>query len=177
MDLPSMREWVTALHGMLFTAVLFVAFPAAFIELVNAGQAASGERAQKHLRRVRALTRALADVAWLAVITGTLVVYPWYRAVPPEGVADLAPYPRSLLTSTPGLEWWHVYGMEWKEHVAWLVPILLAAAAHLSKRHGELLFADDTIRRAVMALLALAFAVTALSGLLGAFVSRAAPVL
>jgi hypothetical protein len=177
MDLPSMRELATAFHGMLFTALLFVAFPAAFVELINAGGAPDARSEAKHLRRVRYLTRALADMSWLAVLTGTFLVYPWYRSIPPEGVIDLVQYPRALLKSMPGLVWWHAFGMEWKEHVAWLVPIVLTTVAHLSKHHGALVATNAEVRRTIIGLLALAFVIVVVAGLLGAFISKAAPVL
>ena len=43
----------------------------------------------------------MAVLAWLTVLTGTYIIYPWYRAVPPPGTADLAAYPQRLLMSSP----------------------------------------------------------------------------
>ena len=36
------------------------------------------------------LSGVMAVLAWLAVLTGAYIIYPWYRAVPPAGTADLA---------------------------------------------------------------------------------------
>ena len=61
------------------------------------------------------------------------MVYPTYRAPPPEGTSDLTDYPRSFLLSDTTLEVWHEFGMEWKEHVAWLAAILATVAAFMRK--------------------------------------------
>jgi hypothetical protein len=53
--------------------------------------------------------------AWLAALTGTYLVYPWYRATPPPGTTDLTGYPQSLLMSQAVTIGWHSMGMEWKE--------------------------------------------------------------
>ena len=71
----------------------------------------------------------MAVLAWLTVLTGAYIIYPWYRAVPPPGTANLAAFPQRLLLSSPATIGWHSIGMEWKEHVAWLVPISITMAA------------------------------------------------
>jgi hypothetical protein len=70
----------------------------------------------------------MAALAWLAVLTGAYIIYPWYRAVPPPGTANLARFPQRLLMSSPTTSAWHSIGMEWKEHVAWLAPISITMA-------------------------------------------------
>ncbi len=75
----------------------------------------------------------MAIVAWLAVVTGTFIADPWYRATPPAGVdvndrAVLGDYPRYLLLAQDKSAGWHNFGMEWKEHVAWLAPFLATAS-------------------------------------------------
>ena len=45
-------------------------------------------------------------VSWLTVLSGTWMVYPGYRDVPPEGAA-LADYPKSWLTANGDLGLWH----------------------------------------------------------------------
>ncbi len=70
----------------------------------------------------------MAIVAWATVVSGTFIVYPWYRAAPPQG-ADLTAFPRSLLPSKPTTAQWHNLGMESKEHVGWLAPIAATAEA------------------------------------------------
>ena len=79
-------------------------------------------------------SRAYAIVAWATVLTGTFIAYPWYRATPPAGTdlkdpAALVDYPRSLLLAQEKTAGWHNFGMEWKEHVAWIAPFLAAPEA------------------------------------------------
>jgi hypothetical protein len=117
----------------------------------------------------------MAVVAWLTVIIGTWIVYPWYRAKPLAG-ADLAMFPRSFLLSKPTTAEWHKFGMEWKEHVAWLAPILATAVAYMVTRYGNKLAKDDQVRRAVIVLFSVAFFAAAVAGLFGALINKAAPV-
>ena len=84
-------------------------------------------------------------------------------------------FPRSFLLSKPGTAEWHKFGMEWKEHVAWLAPILATAVAYMVTRYGARLAKDDQVRRAVIVLFSLAFFCAAAAGLL-ASISKAAPI-
>jgi hypothetical protein len=111
------------------------------------------------------------------VITGTWIVYPWYRAKPPEGTEDLTDYPRSFLLSDPDTDQWHKFGMEWKEHVAWVSPILATAVAFIVLYYGKQLIVDKNLRYASIVLWMLAFAAAAVAGLLGAFITKSAPIL
>src|SRR5208282_5713553 len=86
----------------------------------------------------------------LVELTGAYVIYPWYRAVPPPGTANLASFPQRLLMSSPSTSAWHSIGMEWKEHVAWLVPISITMAAAVFKRHGRNLKVQPELRMAVL---------------------------
>ena len=103
-------------------------------------------------------------------------MYPWYRAKAPAG-ADLAFFPRSFLKADPSLAAWHVFGMEWKEHIAWFPPILATVVAYLAWRYGPSLAEDDQLRRMMIVILVLAFAAAGIAGLLGALITKAAPVL
>ena len=76
-----------------------------------------------------------AGTAWLTVITGTWIVYPWYRGKPPEGETDLGAFPKAYLLADPDLAGWHTFAMEWKEHVGWLSPILATAVAYVVIRY------------------------------------------
>jgi len=44
---------------------------------------------------------------------------------------------------------WHDFGMEWKEHVGWLVPFLATAVAFIVLRHRRLLAEDQHLRTGV----------------------------
>ena len=120
--------------------------------------------------------QVMAAVAWLTVITGTYIVYPWYRAAPPEG-ANLLDYPRYFLLDNPNLAAWHTFGMEWKEHVAWFSPILATAVAFVVWRYGDKIAQNSKLRNALLILFVLAFAAAGIAGLFGAFITKAAPIL
>jgi len=114
-------------------------------------------------------------MAWLTVITGTYIVYPWYRAKPPTG-ADLKQFPRYYLLANPDLAEWHKFGMEWKEHVAWLSPILATAVAYVVIRYGSKLAHEEKIRQALIVLFLIAFLAAGVAGLFGAFINKVAPI-
>jgi hypothetical protein len=130
------------------------------------------------LRRLAAGTWIMAFLAWRTVIVGTWIVYPWYRAEPPVGEeVDLTHYPRSYLLENPDLAAWHNFGMEWKEHVAWMSPILATAVAYVVLRYGLRLSEAPEVRRAMIVLFTLAFIAAGVAGLFGAFITKAAPIL
>ncbi len=118
----------------------------------------------------------MALAAWLTVITGTYIVYPWYRAKPPAG-GDLSLYPRSFLKADPSLSAWNVFGMDWKEHIAWFAPILATVVAYVAWKYGSCLAENDRLRRMMIVIFVLAFAAAGIAGLLGALITKVAPVL
>jgi hypothetical protein len=118
----------------------------------------------------------MAITAWLTVITGTYIVYPWYRAKPIADV-NLSQFPRSLLLSDPNTSGWHTFGMEWKEHVCWLAPILATAVAYIVTIYGVKLAQEKKLRTALLILLTIAFITAGIAGLFGAFITKAAPIL
>jgi hypothetical protein len=115
-------------------------------------------------------------LAWLTVLTGAYWVYPWYRAVPPVGVTDLADYPRRLLLSNGKTSEWHNVGMEWKEHVAWLAPIAVTMVAYLIGKYGRSITRHPHMRTAVLGFTLAAFVATGIAGAFGAFLNKYAPV-
>ncbi len=118
----------------------------------------------------------MAASLWLTVIVGTYAVYPSYRAAPPEGVQDLSEYPRSFLLSEPGLAAWHTFGMEWKEHIGWIAPMLATAVAGIATAYRGQLAQEDALRRYLLVLTLLTFFAAGVAGLLGALINKAAPV-
>jgi hypothetical protein len=121
-------------------------------------------------------TTVMAIVAWLTVIVGTWIVYPWYRAAAPAGTTDLTKFPKALLVSSPDTAGWHNFGMEWKEHVAFLAPLLATAVAFATLYYGAQLVHRGEIRRAILVFFTLAFAAAGVAGLFGALITKAAPV-
>jgi hypothetical protein len=119
---------------------------------------------------------AMVVLAWASVISGTYMVYPWYRAVPPAGTTDLANYPKFLLISSPTTSKWHSLGMEWKEHVGWLAPIAVTMVAYVTAKYGRSLTRPRHLRTAVLGFTVAAFVATGVAAAFGAFLNKYAPV-
>ena len=119
---------------------------------------------------------AMVILAWLTVFSGAYIVYPWYRAVPPAGVTDLAEYPRRLLLSNNKTSEWHNVGMEWKEHIAWLVPISITMAAAVVIRYGRDLRNHPQLRAALLCFTLVSFLAAGIAGFFGAMLVKHAPV-
>jgi hypothetical protein len=121
------------------------------------------------------LVIAAAVLLWIAVLGGAYIVFPWYRATPPEGVASLAAYPRALLMSSPDTRWLHAFGMEIKEHMPWIAAMILTAAAFVARRHRATLLSDASLRRITGSLLVVALVLVSFVALMGVFVNKVAP--
>jgi hypothetical protein len=176
MELTARGVW-TLVHGMGFGALYLLACSGALVEVwrryapwagapVGAGDA----------KFLRVYLIAMAALAWLTVLTGTYVIYPWYRAAAPAGTTQLAGYPQRLLMSSPSTIAWHSMGMEWKEHVAWLVPICVTMAAAIAVRYGRELGNHPPLRRAVVCFLLGSFLAAGIAGFFGAMLNKNAPV-
>jgi hypothetical protein len=173
----SFRDLMTVLHGMGFGALFMLAFSGALAEFYR--MSAPGAAIQASAREQGLLKLYLASMvvlAWAAVISGSYMVYPWYRAVPPTGTTDLTDFPKFLLTSSPHTSAWHSLGMEWKEHVAWLAPIAMTMVAYVFVKYGPSIARHREIRKAVLAFAIVAFAATGVAGAFGAFLNKYAPV-
>ena len=164
------RETIAALHGMIFGALFLLAFAGGFAGLYSLKPALiTRQGLVERTRRLIAGTWAMALVAWLTVVTGTFIVYPWYRAKGPGSA-------KSILVANPLTADWHNFGMEWKEHVAWLAPILATMVAVVVAYYGPRLIKHQGLRRFLMGVFVLAFASAAVAGILGAFITKVAPV-
>lgn len=164
------REWWGLIHGMLLGALFLLGFAGGLAELHAlrpAVETPSGLR--RSARRLGLGVTSMAVAAWGTVITGTWVVYPWYREKIPSS-------PRSVLLGDPATEQWHTFAMEWKEHIAWLSPLLATAAAFLVLYYGVGLSRNNRLRRAAMGLFIVAFATAAVAGAFGALITKVAPV-
>jgi hypothetical protein len=175
MDITYREGW-TLVHGMVIGSAFLLAFAgglAGFYSLRPAWLTPVGLK--ERIIRLDIGTTVMAVAAWLTVITGTWVVYPWYRAKPPAG-ADLADYPRSFLLADASLKEWHHFGMEWKEHVAWIAPMLATVVAFGAIYYGRRLAYEPGIRRLLLTIFIAAFATAAVAGLFGALITKAAPI-
>jgi hypothetical protein len=171
------RDLWTIFHGMGLGALFMLAFSGAVAELYRLS--APGVPAQLGAQERNLLNFhlvAMVVLAWLAVLTGAYIVYPWYRAVPPAGVADLAGYPRSLLLSSGRTSEWHRIGMEWKEHVAWVAPIAITMVAYVTMKYQRAVVRLQQMRLAVLTFTAAAFIATGIAGAFGALLNKYAPV-
>lgn len=164
------REWWGLIHGMGFGALFLLAFAGGLAGLysLRAGLV-TPQGVVERMRRLKIGVVAMALAAWGTVLTGTWVVYPWYRA------ADKAS-PKSILLSNPATADWHNFGMEWKEHIAWISPILATVTAFIVVYYGTNLIRHNRVRKTAMVLLVGAFAFAAVAGLMGALITKSAPV-
>jgi hypothetical protein len=173
MELTS-REWWGVIHGMGFGAVFLLAFAGGLAGLYSLRPALiTSEGVVERMRRLKIGVVAMAVAAWGTVLTGTWIVYPWYRS------GDEASVPLSAkfqLLADEGTARWHEFGMEWKEHIAWLAPILATVVAFIVLYYGANLIRHDRVRKTAMTLFVMAFGFAAVAGALGAFITKVAPV-
>jgi hypothetical protein len=171
------REIWTVVHGMVFGFIFLLGFSGALYAVYSMKpEWQTAEVIAKTVKNIKVYLWALAASVWAAVFTGAYIVYPWYRAVPPAGTTDLSTFPKSLLLLNPNTALWHNFGMEWKEHVAFLAPIAATVVAFVVSYYGPALAKKVGERRAVMIFFIFAFATAAAAGLFGAFITKAAPV-
>ncbi len=71
---------------------------------------------------------------------------------------------------------WHEFGMEWKEHVGWIAPIAATVVAYIFWVYGAQLTKEPKIRKALTWFFIIAFGTAVVAGVLGAFITKMAPV-
>ena len=164
------REFWTVVHGMVLGTLFLLAFAGGLAGLWSLRPSlVTPVGMVERLRRLKVGMWGMAIVAWATVVTGTYTVYPWYRDA-------AATSPRSQLLADTSTALWHTFGMEWKEHVAWISPILATAVAFVVTWYGPRLARENRIRKLALALFVGAFAAAAVAGLFGAFINKAAPI-
>jgi hypothetical protein len=188
MELSNRETW-GLIHGLVLGSFFLLAFGGGLAEIY--GLRARWETDEGIGGKVRRLTAGfwvMAIAAWATVVTGTWIVYPWYReklaGADGAGCANAQiPIPGScspkdfLVSNVSGdTESWHEFGMEWKEHIAWLAPMLATTAAFIVAYYGPRLAKQPRIRRMAIILFVFAFGVAAVAGLLGALITKIAPV-
>ena len=165
------REWWTVIHGMILGAIFLLAFAGALVELWTLRKEWMTEAETSHsIRRLRIGSWTMAIICWLTTISGTFLVYPWYRAKVPES-------PRSLLLASEQTAAWHTFGMEWKEHISWAAPLLATAAAFLIYYYGPRLIGRPWLRAGTLVMMVAAFGAAAVGGVFGAFLNSIAPII
>ncbi len=188
MELTSREMWAV-IHGLILGTLFLLAFSGALAGLwsFRAGLITT-KGIKERITRLNIGLGVMAAAAWATVITGTWIVYPWYRAKLAgdayEKCADLVRpnaecSPRDFLLANVNGEtaMWHEFGMEWKEHVAWAAPFLMTSAFLLFLYFGPRIVARPWLRTALIVMLVGAFAAAAVAGAYGAFINKAAPII
>lgn len=190
MEITTRESW-TVIHGLALGTVFLLAFAGGLAGLwsLRPGLITS-TGIRERMARLYIGAWGMAIAAWATVITGTWIVYPWYRASLAQvgddmfaGCAGLAKpsatcSPRDFLLSnvSGNTQAWHTFGMEWKEHVAWAAPILATAAAFLITYYGPRLIARPWLRAMVIVMFVGGFAAAVVGGAFGAFLNKVAPI-
>jgi hypothetical protein len=189
-DLSDRQFW-TVVHGLVLGTVFLLLFGGGLAGLWSLRPGfLTTAGVQERTRRLRIGMWAMAATAWGTVITGTWIVYPWYReelavqgdndyagcagAALPTGTCS----PRDFLKSNVSgdTESWHNFGMEFKEHIAWAAPFLATAVAFIVAYYGARLIKRPWLRAATIVMFVGAFAAAAIGGFFGAFLNKIAPI-
>src|SRR3990172_9410180 len=137
----SYREAWALIHGVVLGAAFLLAFAGGLAGLYSLRpRLVTEEGIRERMGRLYAGTTVMAGLVWATVITGTYVVYPWYREklagsdyAGCEGLAlpnGTTCSPRDFLLSNVSGDTseWHSFAMEWKEHIAWFSPLFATVA-------------------------------------------------
>lgn len=176
MDITARGFW-TLINGMGFGALYLLACSGALFELCRYTTSSGPyEPTPGQERFFKIYLVLMAVLAWIAVLTGAFIVYPWYRAAVPPGTTDLSPFPQKFLMAHPDTMGWHSLGMEWKEHVAWLAPISITMVAFVFIKYGRDLKHHGQLRAAVLIFALASFVSARIAGFFGAMIDKYAPV-
>jgi hypothetical protein len=163
-------EAIAMVHGMLIGGAFLLAFSGGLLALHGLrSELLTAAGVQHRIKQLKLGTSVMALMAWATVLTGTWVILPWYRAASPDS-------PKSKLLADPATRQWHEFADLWKTHLALMSPLLATAAAALVLYYGRTLARDRSLRSIVLVLLVAAFAVSSIAALIGALVTRVAPV-
>jgi hypothetical protein len=171
------RDLVTIVHGMLFGG-LFLMAGFGVLVLLHRWQSSGGgpEVTEAGRRREHIFLVVMVVLGWGAVLSGAYFVYPWYRAIPPAGVTNLGAYPQRLLLSDPRTAGWHTLGMEWKEHVAWMAPILMTMVAWVLMKYEDAGEEHRRLRSTAVVFALVALLAAGVAAGFGALIDKQAPV-
>lgn len=187
MEMTSRETWAV-IHGLVLGVVFLLAFSGGLAGLWSLrANLITPEGVKERMVRLYWGTAIMAASAWGTVISGTWIVYPWYRAKlagdDAAGCADaVLPNatcsPRDFLKSDVSGDTaaWHEFGMEWKEHVAWATPFLATSAFLLLAYYGARVVTRPWLRTTIIVLFVAAFAAAVVGGAFGAFLNKVAPI-
>jgi uncharacterized membrane protein len=155
------RETWTLIHGLILGTFFLVAFAGGLAELWSLRvESLTPAGISERLRRLKIGTTAMAIAAWATVITGD----------------ECSPRDFLLSNVTGQTDDWHKFGMEWKEHIAWISPMLATLVVFLVFYYGPALARNRTARLLVLVVFTGAFAAAAIAGLFGALITKTAPI-
>src|SRR5918994_3101952 len=98
------REWWGLIHGMGLGALFLIAFAGGLAGLYSLRPALlTRAGVAERMRRLKIGVVVMAAAAWGTVVSGTWVVYPWYRE-------DIPSSARSKLLADPKTADWHAFG-------------------------------------------------------------------
>ena len=163
------REWWSLVHGFVFGGGFLLSFAGVMIVMYGLRREDLTEHGLAlHVLWLRLGSAAMAVAAWGTVVLGTWVIYPWYR----NGSASA----KAALLSSSQTSNWDRFGMEWKQHIAWLAPFLATSVAFLALYFGARLATDRRLRLFTLALFVGAFGTAAIAALFGALITKISPV-
>lgn len=163
----------TELHGLFFGVFFLLASYALLLESLRYHRHLPLSETLPLWERIYLAGAAISG--WAAVISGTFIVYPWYRA-PQSAGDDIHMHPRAFLLAHASTATLHSLGMEWKEHIALIAPLAFMAAVYLLTRCRAALREHPPLRLGVLIFAATALFATGIAALTGAFLNKAAPV-
>lgn len=170
------RELWAVIHGMGLGALFLLAYSGGWVALSNLRRERLSEDVlHKEMRPLKRWFWGMALASWGAALSGTIGVYPWYRGTPPPGRPPLTPHPQHILLADPKRAGWHHFGMEWKEHIAWIAPLTATAVAASVSSFGPELADRPRERQTLLVWYHLSFLAAAVAGVLGAFINKVAP--
>jgi hypothetical protein len=170
------RSIWTMIHGVVLGGGALMALSVALFSLRAMRTDIASDLASQKQSSYLVWPLVLAAVfLWMAVLVGTYVNFPPYRATPPQGVTDLSQYPKSLIQSKTGTAWLHSFAMEVKEHMPWIAAMLSTAVAFIGVRYRSQMLSNAQLNRIAITLLAICFVLVSFITILGVFINKVAP--
>lgn len=179
----SFSELGTLIHGLVgFMALYLLAFTGGMVSLWNL-------RPQRRLPteairdKVKGLIWAsilMAALFWVAVLMGTFMVYPKYRAAPPQNIdpkiqtEELRFYPHFWLIADEQTAYFDTFGMAWKERISFIGAFLSTALAFAIHRYREQIGREIRVWAMLMTTSALGFFAIGIGGIWGTLLTRVA---
>jgi hypothetical protein len=171
----SSRSVWTMIHGIALGGGSLLAVAAALFALIAMRSTPVDKDAMAQSRYLAGLLIVMSVLLWAAVIVGTYISFPLYRAAPPEGLTELSAYPRALIRANPQTAWLHSFAMESKEHMPWSAAMLATGVAFVAARYRTQLLSDHGLRRIAVSLLVFVLVIVAAVSFLGILINKVAP--